>query len=300
VSVHLGGAVNGSFYLAGRNSKPEIGRAGAPPRNPYSASTVRATRYAGTGPLNVAFRQRITTEDGKPPVETSATPSILRQGGPYTLLACDNDITLGDAEISSLVKPVFYQDNLNTLYLEPDLTERTIEEWQEWVTRTPQPEPEWDRPDWWDSIFVSAAVPSPKDGIRVDPGRPVRQLGVGDESLVAVKPRPDWVVNPQTGVLFGGELIGPGGRAGVDVLTSLDADGVLALGGSPVHIQAGSGIATDRAMVTADHDGLRRAGLNAATTGLNVVGGSGLNAALARNLAGLARAGALTQGRIEG
>ena len=32
------------------------------------------------------------------------------------------------------MKPVFYQDNAHTLFVEPNVTERTIEEWQEWVT----------------------------------------------------------------------------------------------------------------------------------------------------------------------
>lgn len=288
VSIHLGGAIGRSFFLAGRNSKPEIRPYGAPPRNPYSAGSVRATRFAGTGPLSVAFTQRITTEGGKPPVNTTATSGILQQGGSYTLLACDNDITtLGDAEIASLVKPVFYQDNLHTLYIQPNLTEQTIEEWQEWVTRTTQPEPDWDRPAWWKDIVVSPAVPRLKDEARLDPTRPSAGLGVGDDSLLGIQPKVDWVVNPATGVLFDGELVGPVGRAGVDVLSSV-AEG-----------QAGSGVAGGQAVVAEAHAALQRAGLEQGAAGLNVVGSSGFNAALARNFEGIARAGALTSVRIQ-
>ena len=57
------------------------------------------------------------------------------------------------------MKPVFYQDNAHTFFVEPSVTERTIEEWQEWVTRTPQPEPGWQKPDWWKDIVVVPEMP---------------------------------------------------------------------------------------------------------------------------------------------
>ena len=42
-------------------------------------------------------------------------------------------IAQGIEGITSIIKPVFYQDNEHTLFIEPNVTERTIEEWQEWV-----------------------------------------------------------------------------------------------------------------------------------------------------------------------
>ena len=48
-------------------------------------------RYAGSGEFKVSFQERITTEPGK--THPKANPSILQQGGAYTLLPCDNDLT---------------------------------------------------------------------------------------------------------------------------------------------------------------------------------------------------------------
>src|SRR5262249_26050776 len=139
VYIHLGGAINQAFYLAGRNSAPESvsytanSPQGAKPANPYGANIVGGlTRYSGSGALTVQFRQRITTEPGKQ--ANVETPSILQQGGGYTLLPCDNNLAAlgvseeayrdaanpaavkaaiesGLPEIASLMKPVFYQDS---------------------------------------------------------------------------------------------------------------------------------------------------------------------------------------------
>jgi hypothetical protein len=104
---------------------------------------VQANRYGGNGALKVTFAQRIETEDGKNPRPTPATPDILQAGDQFTLLPCANTITLGSTEIASLVMPIFYQDNYsNTFYVEPTFKEKTIEEWQEWVTRAPEREVE--------------------------------------------------------------------------------------------------------------------------------------------------------------
>jgi hypothetical protein len=199
VYIHLGGAIGQAFYLAGRNSPPEKAGYSPTPANPYSASEPRANRYSGLGPLAVSFKRRITTEDGHPPVDTVETPGILREGGSHTVVPCDNDITLGTAGVASdlqaLMKPWFYQDNALTLLAQPTVAERTIEEWQEWVTHTPQPDSDTQRPQWWTDVVVTPQVP----------------LGTG---AVLAHPRSDWLANSETGLLFDGEVIGPIGRAG--------------------------------------------------------------------------------------
>ncbi|HKV07042.1 MAG TPA: neuraminidase-like domain-containing protein, partial [Thermoanaerobaculia bacterium] len=274
VFIHLSGGVNQSFYLAGRNSGPALAGYASAPANPYSSNTMLANRYSGSGALTVTFKRRISTEDGKPPVNTVETPKILEKGGGYTLLPCDNDITLGSPEIASLVKPLFYQDDAHTLFLEPNLTERTIEKWEEWVTHTPQ-EPVWQIPDWDKEIFVVPQVPlgkwpgpGPEDpdwGTFFDPG-----------SLLGGSPGRDWVTNPATGVMFGDELILGGGRSG--------AGGP---GGLLVNVQAGSGVGPGEAFVVTDAGALGPGLTQTAAGGLNVIGSAGLNAALAQNLGGV-------------
>jgi peptidoglycan hydrolase-like protein with peptidoglycan-binding domain len=319
VYIHLGGEINRAFYLAGRNSIPEPSSRKSEPAIPYIQNGMRATRFSGSGALTVEFKGRITTEDGKPPVvDPSERPAILYQGavnrgGEYTLLPCDNNITLGApdsafldtddpaavkaaiesglGEITSLMKPVFYQDNAHTLFIEPSVTERTIEEWQEWVTRTPQPDPEWVLPEWWEDIVVIPAIPRQRLSVPTDPSDPVWHFSVDRASLFKVEPGQDWVVNPVTGLLFDGELIGPGGRAGWAILPSTEVAGAITEGGIPVNVHAGSGLAPgDTVVLTADN-ALEQAGLTPVAGGLNVVGSSGFNSALAQNFDMLNRSG---------
>jgi hypothetical protein len=287
VYINLGGAINKAFYLAGRNSTPETASHKSEPAMPYSKSDVRANRYSGSGALTVEFKRRITTEAGKLAVDTVETPSILEQGDEYTLLPCDNNITLGSPEIASLVKPLFYQDNAHTLFIEPNVSERTIEEWPEWVTRTPQPEQYQQWPDWWKGIVVEPAIPIQKWPIPIDPRGPTW----GPDSRINVNTEQDWLVNPGTGLLFDGELIAPRGRAQVAVLSSVEAAGALARGGLPVNVHAGSGLAPGRTVVAVAGDALDQAGLIQAAGGLNVVGSSGFNSALAQNFDALNRLG---------
>jgi len=313
VYINLGDPINQAFYVAGRNSTPEKASHSAAPAMPYSNSGVHATRYTGSGPLKVTFKRRITTEDGKLPVEPTETPSILGQGGGYTLLPCDNDIEIGsptrealdsddpvvvaDAierglpEIASLMKPLFYQDNAHTLFVEPNVEERTIEEWQEWVTRTPQPEPEWVP---WDRLdeFVKPMIPKLELPIPIDPDDLIWRLPPVDrDSRITVKPGQDWLVNPATGLLFEGELIGPGGKAGMAVLPSTELAGAIAEGGTPVNVHAGSGLVSGSTVVALAGEALDQAGLSQTADTLNIVGSSGFNSALAQNFDALNRSG---------
>ncbi|HEY9419811.1 MAG TPA: neuraminidase-like domain-containing protein, partial [Thermoanaerobaculia bacterium] len=231
IHLSLNGEVGQSFYLAGRNSTPVKADGGSPlPANPYSAKTALATRYEGSGALTVEFKRRIVTEEGKDPVPTVDTPDILRKGGDYTLLPCDNDITLGSPEIAALAEPVFYQDNAYTLFVEPSVTERTITDWEDWITPMPKPKPEWERPEWWKDIVVTPKVPRPRP-IPVDPDDPTWRNPIGPESLISLEIEQDWLVNPRTGLLFEGELIAPGGRAGATVTPGIEAMGTRAGGG---------------------------------------------------------------------
>ena len=280
VLVHLKGPDNFqfSFYLAGRNSTPEKSNSISAPANPYSPNVVRANRYAGGGALTVEFKHHITTEDGNAPVDTVETPSILQQGKTFTLLPCDNNITLGSPEIASLIKPILYQDNANTLFIEPNVIERTIEEWQDWVTRTPQPEPGWRNPDWWKEFVVIPELP--KKLMMPDP--------IDNGSLINPKPDFDWLLNPGTGLLFDGVLIGPAGRLGLEIRPA-EVAGVIAEDGTSVNVKSGSGLASGSTVVLTGATTLKKSGLTQLGSGLNIVGSAGFNSALAGSNAKIRR-----------
>lgn len=305
VHIHLGGeSLYQSFYLAGRNSEPERknynenGLRGTMPKNPYnSANSVRANRYAGSGTFKVLFQERITTEPGKTP--SPANPSILQQGDTYTLMPCDNNLTAlgvseeafegaanpnavktaiesGLGEIASLIKPIFYQDNRHTLFVEPSVTERTIEEWQEWVTQTPPPEPEWQKPNWWKDFVVISKKPWKW------PFPDPIWLAFDKVSLINPTPDHDWLANPGTVLVFDNVLIGPAGRPGLQILTGKVTEG-FAEGGTLVNVNPGSGLTPGSAVVLADATTFKQNGLIQATGGLNVVGSAGFNSALEKN-----------------
>jgi hypothetical protein len=281
VRIHLGGEINQAFHVVSRNSRPTATSRAAAPRIPYNAPTVQANRYAGQGPFKVTFAQRVETEVGQGTKTTLATPDILGQGGSFTLLPCANTITIGTEEIALLVTPVFYQDDRsNTFYIEPSLKEQTIEEWQEWITRTPAPEVEWDDPKWWGTLLVEPLVPKVRAPVPVNPRDPIWQPEIDPRARFKIASKQDWLANPTTVIQFDGELVGPKGHAG---LTALSAVKETEEETPTVNINAGSAIAPDNAVVVTSRNTLASAGLTQASGGLNVIGGNGLNSALLNN-----------------
>jgi hypothetical protein len=285
VTIHLGGEINQAFRVVSRNSTPRRTHREPAPSIPYNAPSVRANRYVGNGAFNVTFVQRIETEVGKKTNTKTATPNILQQGGEFTLLPCANQITLGTAEIASLVTPIFYQDDQsNTFYVEPTFKEKTIEEWQEWVTRTPEPEVEWDRPGWWDDLIVKPLVPKYRVPVPINPGDPIWRPEIDPRARFEMVDKQDWLANPATVMQFDGELIGPTGHAGLALRSALETSGAHEEGTIALTVNAGSSITPDSTVVVTDNSAGAAAGLTQSTGGLNVIGGNGLNSALLKNV----------------
>ena len=253
-----------AFYLAGRNSIPEIDIYGPKLLNPYTPDEVCANRYSGSGALNVKFRQFITTEDEKPPVGYVKKQSILEHGASCTLLQCDNSITLGSPEIASLVKPIFYQDNVHTLFMEPNVSESTIEEWWEWVAPTSLEE------EYRDLGYVTPEIHLEECSID-----PHLSTWKSPESLIDKIKDLDWLLNEETGFIFESAVIGSHGWERVVVLTPDEAADAIALGGQSVKIHTGSGLVPGRTVVALERDVLGQAGLVQEAGGINLVGISG-------------------------
>ncbi|WP_322756069.1 neuraminidase-like domain-containing protein, partial [Frankia sp. Cas3] len=281
VYITLGDPIGQSFYLASRHSAPVADAARPAPNIPFGVETDqprrRPTAYVGSpGRLTVSFRPRIIIGPGQPGAAvTPESRTIFGTTGPFTLLPVNNRITLGMAsgalgaartwaerfkilaalesttsEIESLIKPVFFQDAHQVLFLEPEVTERTVQQWEEWVTRTPMPEPE--LPTWHhDPRFWEESV-KPFHPVPVDPLGPVVNPTVNllrGDSLVQLNAGVDWLVNPGTGLLFDGQVINGQGLAPVAVVAAADLPAASAQGAVTVRVSAGSGIATDAALV---------------------------------------------------
>jgi hypothetical protein len=286
VKIHLGGAINQAFQVVSRNCRPIRATRETPPAMPYNASQVQANRYRGSGAFKVTFTQRIETEAGKPPKTATATPSILQQGTGFTVLPCANPISLATPEVAPLVTPLFYQDeHSNTFFVQPEFKEKTIEEWQEWVTRTPEPEVDWDRPDWWDKIVVKPLVPELTVPVPVNPDDPLWQTKIDPRARFQMAAGQDWLANPQTVVQFDGELVGAAGRAGLAIQPSF-AESSLDTTTPAISVAAGSALRPGEGIFIADITTLAAAGISQGDAGINIVGAGGLNSALLKNLSG--------------
>jgi hypothetical protein len=273
VFINLSWPFGQAFYLAGRNSVPERRLLNPPPADPYSAWGPNAARYSGSGKLDVSFYWRVTTGPGTSDWEYE-TQSILREGRSYTLLPCDNDITLASHEIAMLVKPGFYQDNENTLFMEPTVIERTIDEWRGWVGPTrKEPGLRW-------PIVVLIPDVAVKDFFPVDPGDQFERPEFNENSLLQPREERDWLRNPSTGFVFGNEVIGPSGRAGMRVLSPDERAG----GGTLVDLRTAPDSARSNAAFTTGDNTLQRDGLTLTGGGLNIVGSGGLTSITLQNL----------------
>jgi hypothetical protein len=310
VYVSLGTPIGKAFYLAGRNSPVEPRAAMTRPATPFVVSTdvtkSQPTRYAGSGNLSVSVRTRISSE---PAADQPVTLNVLGQTNQWLLLPANNTITLGVSaeayenaanpgavkaalersigEIEALMKPVFVADGSHTLFVEPQVVERTVEEWEEWVTRTPVPGESgtaWlDDDRWWKYVKPAFEIPTQYEVVPlIDPLGPL--INPVRDSVIESVDRFDWLTNPATALLFDGTVVGPTGKAAVDVVSraAVGTDTVVA-------VNAGSSIDADQAVVL--RTDAATTGIAPFAKGLSVVGVAGVNPALAENTARLSVAG---------
>jgi peptidoglycan hydrolase-like protein with peptidoglycan-binding domain len=299
---------NQAFYLAGGNSQPEGKRSEVSPINPFSSSIENATKYkgVGNGPLTVTFSRNISTVNGKAPTESSKEPHrLLGSTRPHSLLPCNNElVSLGVppeayenadnpaavkavldrslGEITTLIKPIFYQeDQSNTFFVEPNVIETTVEKWEKWVTPPPAREPDWYLPEWLRDIEL---IPewAWKEPIPRGPGWETPD-GIIPNELINPDPRLDWFINPKTVFLFEGVVIGPKGQAGLQVFSTESAASV-AQAGQNIKVNHASGLSRGMTLVSTSVTGKEEAGLFQGNGGLNIIGGAGLNSSLQQNL----------------
>src|SRR5262249_13349137 len=153
-------------YLASRNSQPVETRYLPKPWLFFDHTGEDVTEYEGSGALSVTYYDRLSTEISKSSL-SDHSPILNDSSRSFTMLPCNNDLKdmtvtpISDddsallayvilKEVAGLMKPIFYKDKdgAGTLFVEPSVTERTVEEWEDWVTQTPVPEPGWEKPDW--------------------------------------------------------------------------------------------------------------------------------------------------------
>ncbi|MHC2297249.1 neuraminidase-like domain-containing protein [Rhizobium mongolense] len=290
VFVHLTGDVATSFYLAGRNSPVERS---APKTQELPVINVRSfesERYNGSGPLEVFVIDRKTVDGQLQPISTRET--ILGSGRNWLMLPLNGPqlpwgapadasaggggdvaaaIAAGIGEIQALARPFFYSDRHNTFFVQPDVTEKTIVEWEDWVT--PQDPPAGGGVP--DGGGLGGALPKIPQYIAVEP----EKIGPRPYSIVDIATHPvdqDWLTNPHTVVEFDGALLGSQGQLGTVVATQAPQ----------------SGNALNQLQLVSTVDGLAvvqgaqsLTGIElTASNGINLVGAGGFSPAMAENL----------------
>lgn len=305
VYLNIGAPFNRSFHLSSRNSAPVPAGNRARPGTPFvvgtDASKVRATRYVGTsGKLAVSLRTRMSSE---PAPDLPVTLDVLGSTGQFELLPVNNLITLGVSagayegaddpgavevalsasigEIENLMKPAFIADRNVTMFIEPEVTERTIEEWQEWVTTTPVPgdsSPPWIEDDrWWYELvkprYPKPTIPGPGGGW-TDPIDEILTTGL-PHSRVKDLVGQDWITSAGTGLVFDGQVIGEAGA--IDATLVHVAETTVDMADVTLPVAAGSGLATDQVLVVPSSSHLAGLGSERLGAGVVLVGSAGLN-----------------------
>ncbi len=182
------------------------------PTSPYNKYGKTYNRFTGSGPLSVTFVKQIVTTDGNEKANPPAPQPILSKGGGYTLLPSSNQMKFPNAEFAPLISPVFYADDVYTFFVEPSLTETTVDTWQGYTIPRPSQKSRWK--DYMENpTYVSPQLPpkylqkafkQPKTVLQPDPIDPL--------ALHAIKPNLDALTQPGVAVQFGDAIVGRTGR----------------------------------------------------------------------------------------
>lgn len=306
VYIHLQGFPdpdpNRCFYLAGRNSLPKSRKPGwtfSPlALNPYVSSNSTdkkyPTKFSGKGVLKVELNERISSDPKEPPEKVNK--DILLKGNDYTLLFCNTHpiylwaggaIAAEEIELYSLMNPIFYQDETKelTLYMEPTVTEQTIEEWSDYVPPISQPEQEKGIDPDMSKPHLHHEIPQ-YDPKKRDPVNWMDWMNqMNKESIHDLVINEDWVVGKGIVYYFDGQFIGESGMTNMQIISANEVSSVLAEGGRLIPFLPGSAVGTGFSVVLKNHADLETMGLELGKDGIGIVGGSGLNSALLKNAA---------------
>jgi hypothetical protein len=278
--VNLSGAINKAFRVVSKNGFPEIvdGEFIIDPL--YSQRQVQTTQQKV---LQVNFTERIETQDGEQKKVNDVSKDILQQGSSFSLLFSSNPSFIpqsilqywvdpnnfqkvlqfvSSVQVRMLVSPFFYQDNRHTFFVEPTLTETTIDRWEEWVVTKPKGASKIDDGRWRD--------------IPIQPVEPRKPIPIPDpidpRAKFPLNPGRDWVTNPSTVLQIGETLIGQMGRLDLAILPEVGnvtqgIGGAILQGRGSANIQLAGELASVNPNIS-----------------LNVIDSGGLNSALLENL----------------
>jgi hypothetical protein len=215
--IYLSEPVSLFFKVANKNTQPEVGPSDQNTPEPFynlRGLTIDATRYTGAGDFSVTYVQQMQVVEGdSSPTFVTSEQTIFQQGenaASYSLLFNSNpplSVPLNPSGISwfdspvlidTLLRPFFYQDQQNTFFVQPTMTETKIDEYDEWGVRHPSSAGDLNT-DLWKKLPLQANV-------SVAPGLP--QVNIDPTAIYQFQPAQDWVTHPATVVLYGNTFVG--------------------------------------------------------------------------------------------
>lgn len=282
IKIHLDLAYpddGASFRVTSKNCNPDFNEQywEPAPEMVYNATGVDATLYTGSGSLAVSFQNNLSIYG----TSTPENETILQSAKNFAILPCSNPVVPSPfldpkdpayQQAGSLVSPFFYKDtgdpsnsNELTFFVQPSLTETTLQEWSGWAIPPAVPVKNWNIGSLVGQVQVISQVPvaGPFPVNPVDPAY----------SVYPLLDMTDWVTNSSTAVLFGNLAIGKNGGINLGVSTS----SVM-----PSGLLNPSGVVTS-GLVSGGVTGYSSAGLPASQS-MNLVGGQGINLNLLANI----------------
>ena len=216
-----------AFLVTNKNSNPDFGQkyGQSAPAEPFFGVSPDTTQYDGGGYLATLFftgNDQIVCGEPWPTIE-----SILQSIGNYGVVACSNPVSTPflpptNAQYQSagaLVSPFFYKDmnsalagaagitnDESTFFVQPSLTEYTVETWPGWVVGIPPAKVNVLDPVWSKSTLLSQISDQEVVHLPVPQGDPA-----DNESLYVVQDRTDWLTSEATMVSYGTARIGETG-----------------------------------------------------------------------------------------
>jgi hypothetical protein len=200
-----------------------------------------------------------------PPGQKMTTKKILEEVTDYAVLQADNPSEFVFPEVGALMRPFFVQNEKHTLFVEPRVTDTTVDKWEEWVVTTPVIRLRDDDRLYLKDIPVIAQVPVDGQQFLLDPISPYARFNVTAKQ--------DWVTNPQVAVEFDSQAIGRRGALSADV-SFAEAKSAL------VRVQA-STVNTSAAATSALSTSLSS---STSAESIRLVRGSGANAVLLQTM----------------
>jgi len=316
VRINLGGALQAAFRVVSKNSQPERVDSIYSLGFPYTG-VARNTQYTASVVLEVNFIEQIKTENDKVTDSKQTIQKILNHGNGYSLLACNElfgidtnalarvfpNQAVVDAQQrltdlgkwllnqylpTTLSSPFFYQDSENTFFVEPSLTETTIDRWEEWVIPNPGVTHHWDDMYILDNIPLEPHVPiDPKVIASIPP------IEIDPRARYSFERKYDWATHPATVLTFEDHLIGQAGGLAISahevggIREVAVTSSVLAGSGKASTIAAGSSRSDETALSAPALTVVSTAGLNAAT--LEAITSSPVTSKVATGLVGTIR-----------